>query len=39
MANEFANAYNAKPADIPPTWKNITHKQAEASLKESFNIK
>ncbi|XP_045921299.1 uncharacterized protein LOC123980795 [Micropterus dolomieu] len=36
---EFAEAYNAEPADIPEIWKTITHKQAEASLKESFNIK
>ncbi|XP_038587656.1 up-regulator of cell proliferation-like isoform X3 [Micropterus salmoides] len=36
---EFAKAYNAEPADIPKTWKTITRKQAEASLKESFNIK
>ncbi|XP_045921303.1 up-regulator of cell proliferation-like [Micropterus dolomieu] len=36
---EFAKAYNAEPADIPETWKTITRKQAEASLKESFNIK
>ncbi|XP_023252365.1 up-regulator of cell proliferation-like [Seriola lalandi dorsalis] len=35
----FAEAYNAQPADIPKTWKNITHKQAEESLRESFNIK
>ncbi|XP_044196794.1 LOW QUALITY PROTEIN: interferon-induced very large GTPase 1-like [Thunnus albacares] len=37
--NEFAKEYDAQPADIPATWKNITHKKAEASLKESFNIK
>ncbi|XP_033992199.1 up-regulator of cell proliferation-like [Trematomus bernacchii] len=36
--NEFAAAYNAKPADIPAAWKLITPKQAEASLKESFHI-
>ncbi|XP_023252400.1 up-regulator of cell proliferation-like [Seriola lalandi dorsalis] len=35
----FAEAYNAQPADIPKTWKNITRKQAEESLRESFNIK
>ncbi|XP_039996846.1 up-regulator of cell proliferation-like isoform X2 [Xiphias gladius] len=34
---KFAGAYNAKPADIPPAWKRITPKQAEESLKESFN--
>ncbi|XP_008281570.1 interferon-induced very large GTPase 1-like [Stegastes partitus] len=37
--NEFAKEYNAKPAKIPATWKRITRKQAEASLKESFGIK
>ncbi|XP_008303431.1 interferon-induced very large GTPase 1-like, partial [Stegastes partitus] len=37
--NQFAKEYSAKPADIPPTWKRITRKQAEASLKESFGIK
>ncbi|XP_042338819.1 interferon-induced very large GTPase 1-like, partial [Plectropomus leopardus] len=36
---DFAEAYNAKPADIPETWINISDKQAEESLKESFNIK
>ncbi|XP_051284665.1 up-regulator of cell proliferation isoform X7 [Dicentrarchus labrax] len=37
--NEIADIYNLKPADIPETWKKVTDKQAEASLKESFNIK
>ncbi|XP_031144383.1 interferon-induced very large GTPase 1-like isoform X2 [Sander lucioperca] len=36
---QFAEAYNAKPADIPLMWRIITRKQAEASIKESFNIK
>ncbi|XP_023202514.1 up-regulator of cell proliferation-like [Xiphophorus maculatus] len=36
---EFAKAYMAKPADIPPAWNNITEQQAKESLKESFNIK
>ncbi|XP_071334006.1 up-regulator of cell proliferation-like [Trachinotus anak] len=36
---KFAEAYKAKPADIPSTWKNITPKQAEESLRESFSIK
>ncbi|XP_023130571.2 interferon-induced very large GTPase 1-like [Amphiprion ocellaris] len=36
---DFAKAYGAKSADIPPMWKKITAKQAEASLKESFGIK
>ncbi|KAA8578258.1 hypothetical protein FQN60_018738, partial [Etheostoma spectabile] len=33
---QFAEAYGAEPADIPPTWKEITHEQAEASIRESF---
>ncbi|XP_033465770.2 interferon-induced very large GTPase 1-like [Epinephelus lanceolatus] len=37
--DKFAKKYNAKPADIPASWKGITCKQAEASIKESFNIK
>ncbi|TDH02421.1 hypothetical protein EPR50_G00173370 [Perca flavescens] len=36
---QFAEAYKAEPADIPPVWEEITRKQAEASIKESFNIK
>ena len=36
--NKFAKEYNAQPADIPDTWKSITHKQAEESLKKSFNM-
>ncbi|XP_039679391.1 interferon-induced very large GTPase 1-like [Perca fluviatilis] len=36
---QFAEAYNAKPADIPLMWKIITRVQAESSIKESFNIK
>ncbi|XP_059211456.1 interferon-induced very large GTPase 1 [Centropristis striata] len=35
---KFAEAYDAKPAHIPASWKAITPKQAEASLKESFHI-
>ncbi|XP_051540625.1 up-regulator of cell proliferation-like [Myxocyprinus asiaticus] len=30
---KFAMEYNAKPADIPSSWKNITKAQAEESLK------
>ncbi|KAA0703795.1 Interferon-induced very large GTPase 1 [Triplophysa tibetana] len=30
---EFAERYNAKPADIPSAWKSITKSQAEESLK------
>ncbi|XP_073330613.1 up-regulator of cell proliferation-like [Pagrus major] len=37
--DKFAEAYNAKPADIPFIWKMITYKQAEESLKKTFNIK
>ncbi|XP_029311087.1 interferon-induced very large GTPase 1-like [Cottoperca gobio] len=36
---QLAKAFNAELADIPTTWKQITHEEAEASLKESFNIK
>nr|XP_033465771.1 interferon-induced very large GTPase 1-like [Epinephelus lanceolatus] len=36
---EFAERYEAKPADIPDTWRDIKYEQAEKSLKESFNIK
>uniref|UniRef100_UPI0037E9C858 up-regulator of cell proliferation-like n=1 Tax=Semicossyphus pulcher TaxID=241346 RepID=UPI0037E9C858 len=37
--SKFADVYNAKPADIPDTWKVITKQQAEESLKRSFNVK
>ncbi|KAM9424849.1 interferon-induced very large GTPase 1-like isoform 1-T2 [Pholidichthys leucotaenia] len=37
--SNFAEAYSAIIADIPPAWKNITKEQAERSLKESFNMK
>ncbi|XP_060782223.1 interferon-induced very large GTPase 1-like [Neoarius graeffei] len=37
--NQFAEAYNAKPAAIPLVWKKITKQQAENSLKECFSIK
>uniref|UniRef100_A0A3B5Q6H5 Si:dkey-85k7.12 n=1 Tax=Xiphophorus maculatus TaxID=8083 RepID=A0A3B5Q6H5_XIPMA len=36
---EFAEAYLAKPADIPDAWKEITKEQAEKSLKKSFSMK
>ncbi|XP_052005438.1 interferon-induced very large GTPase 1 [Xyrauchen texanus] len=39
FATQFANEYNARPADIPITWKLITKQQAENSLKDSFSIK
>ncbi|KAM4564531.1 interferon-induced very large GTPase 1-like [Fundulus diaphanus] len=35
---EFAEAYDALPADIPASWKSITKQQAKESLKESFYI-
>ncbi|XP_070710590.1 interferon-induced very large GTPase 1-like [Pempheris klunzingeri] len=37
--DKFAKEYNAKPAEIPATWKALKSKHAEASLKKSFNIK
>ncbi|KAI5104554.1 interferon-induced very large GTPase 1-like, partial [Silurus meridionalis] len=37
--DQFAGAYNAKPADIPAVWKKITRQQAKNSLKECFSIK
>ncbi|KAM8746782.1 interferon-induced very large GTPase 1-like [Acanthopagrus schlegelii] len=37
--NEFAKAYKAHPADIPSTWKSVTYRQAEESLKKTFTIK
>ncbi|XP_047657382.1 interferon-induced very large GTPase 1-like [Tachysurus fulvidraco] len=37
--DQFAQAYNAKPADIPPVWKKLTKEAAENSLKECFSIK
>ncbi|XP_062239737.1 interferon-induced very large GTPase 1-like [Platichthys flesus] len=35
---EFAKEHGVKPADIPPTWKDISRLQAQQSLKGSFNI-
>ncbi|XP_028330757.1 interferon-induced very large GTPase 1-like [Gouania willdenowi] len=35
---DFATAYDAKPADIPNGWKSVSYKQAEESLKESFRL-
>ncbi|KAI5104555.1 interferon-induced very large GTPase 1-like, partial [Silurus meridionalis] len=37
--DQFADAYDAKPADIPAVWKKITQQQAENSLKLCFSIK
>nr|XP_006116486.2 up-regulator of cell proliferation-like [Pelodiscus sinensis] len=36
---KFARKYNAKPANLPQAWKNITKEQALESLEEAFNIK
>lgn len=36
---EFAEAYGALPAEIPPGWKALTEEEAEKSLKESYCIK
>ncbi|XP_029943677.1 interferon-induced very large GTPase 1-like isoform X2 [Salarias fasciatus] len=36
--DDFAKEYNAEPADIPETWREITSQQAEESLKKSFNV-
>uniref|UniRef100_A0A8C5DDP8 Interferon-induced very large GTPase 1-like n=1 Tax=Gouania willdenowi TaxID=441366 RepID=A0A8C5DDP8_GOUWI len=36
---DFATAYNAKPAEIPKTWESISCEQAAESLKESFRHK
>ncbi|XP_043952753.1 interferon-induced very large GTPase 1-like [Gambusia affinis] len=36
---EFAEEYNAEPADIPDAWKRITKEEAVKSLKKLFNIK
>nr|XP_056720188.1 interferon-induced very large GTPase 1-like [Euleptes europaea] len=35
----FALFYNAKPADLPEDWKNITQEQALEALKETYNMK
>ncbi|KAJ8261488.1 hypothetical protein COCON_G00172110 [Conger conger] len=35
---QFAEKYEAKPADIPPKWRHITQEQATESLKESFQM-
>ncbi|XP_058249824.1 interferon-induced very large GTPase 1-like isoform X1 [Hemibagrus wyckioides] len=36
---EFATEYEAKEADIPSTWSNITKEEAEKSLEECFGIR
>ncbi|XP_041635958.1 up-regulator of cell proliferation-like [Cheilinus undulatus] len=35
---EFAEAYDAEPAEIPDTWEEITEEKAKESLKKSFNV-
>ncbi|XP_060111878.1 up-regulator of cell proliferation [Heteronotia binoei] len=37
--HEFAHQYEAKPADLPKAWKNITQKQALEALKVTYNMK
>ncbi|XP_037832615.1 interferon-induced very large GTPase 1-like [Kryptolebias marmoratus] len=37
--NEFAEAYKAKPADIPKSWRKITEQQAKESLKYAFEVR
>ncbi|XP_072288500.1 up-regulator of cell proliferation-like [Eucyclogobius newberryi] len=37
--DDFAKAYEAKPADIPQAWRNITKTEAEKSLQQAFNMK
>uniref|UniRef100_A0A8C5DFV2 Si:dkey-85k7.12 n=1 Tax=Gouania willdenowi TaxID=441366 RepID=A0A8C5DFV2_GOUWI len=36
---DFAMKNNAERAEIPESWYNISYKQAEESLKESFKLK
>ncbi|XP_063285152.1 up-regulator of cell proliferation-like [Pelobates fuscus] len=36
---QFAEHYNAEPAEIPPEWKRINQKQALCSLQEIYNLK
>ncbi|KAM4024005.1 up-regulator of cell proliferation-like [Anomaloglossus baeobatrachus] len=36
--NEFAQEYDANPADLPDGWKHITPEQALSSLKKIFNV-
>ncbi|KAL8176549.1 UNVERIFIED_CONTAM: hypothetical protein K2H54_036207 [Gekko kuhli] len=37
--HEIAHVYEAKPADLPEDWKNITQEQALKALKETYNMK
>ncbi|CAL8376845.1 unnamed protein product [Boreogadus saida] len=36
---EFAESYNAEPADIPTEWRTISKEDVEKSLKAAFNVK
>ncbi|RXM90866.1 Interferon-induced very large GTPase 1 [Acipenser ruthenus] len=36
---QFAEEFNAKPADIPEEWKSITKEQALKSINEVYNMK
>uniref|UniRef100_A0ABM5EIL1 Interferon-induced very large GTPase 1-like n=1 Tax=Pogona vitticeps TaxID=103695 RepID=A0ABM5EIL1_9SAUR len=35
---DFARCYNAKPADLPEDWKNISEEQALEAIKETYNM-
>nr|XP_020662977.1 interferon-induced very large GTPase 1-like [Pogona vitticeps] len=35
---DFARCYNAKPADLPEDWKNISQEQALEAIKETYNM-
>ncbi|XP_048826515.1 interferon-induced very large GTPase 1 isoform X2 [Brienomyrus brachyistius] len=37
--NQFAKEFNAKPADIPSSWKSIQKNKALKSLEEAFGLK
>uniref|UniRef100_A0A670JIH0 Interferon-induced very large GTPase 1 n=1 Tax=Podarcis muralis TaxID=64176 RepID=A0A670JIH0_PODMU len=36
---DFARIYEAKPADLPADWKNITEEQALKALKDIYNMR
>lgn len=36
---QFAEKYDAKPADVPQAWRSITKEQALKGLTEAFNMK
>ncbi|XP_075142198.1 interferon-induced very large GTPase 1-like [Leptodactylus fuscus] len=36
--DQFASEYNAKPADYPKEWNNLTTDMAKESLKKTFNM-